>query len=285
MLIGHAVGSGITLKHLVYVQRIQRVGIVIPFQGAFHDLGVLGVQDFHVRSHHERFDPVAEIADEFAARIDDFELRVSAPGGDGFQPGFDGLPYPFNAFQLLRSRNGQAPHRCLMARGIHEADALGATFPEAHGYGGTAVAPSFGTAGFLQDMQVPEGRIVDAVREAAGGRLCERPDIELSHTVTVDGPAARHEEVTGCENGEIRPRSVRFGLRADGGVVVAGAVDEVPSLVFNAFTGLDHSGVPIPKIRDGADDKFGLTVRAIEPKDPVSRVVRGRAYDMDVEGT
>lgn len=107
MLVGHAVGGETALKHLVYVQRIQRVGIVIPFQGAFHDPGVLDAQDFHVRSRRKRFDPVAEIADEFAARIDDFEPRVPAPGGDGFQPGFDGLPCPFNAFQLLKNRNGR----------------------------------------------------------------------------------------------------------------------------------------------------------------------------------
>ena len=88
----------------------------------------------------------------------------------------------------------------------------------------------------------------------------------------------------GCENGEIRSRPVRFGLRADGGVVAADAVDEVPLLVFNAFAGLNHSDVPIPKIRDGADDELGLTVRAVEPKDLVSGVVRDRAYDMDVEG-
>ena len=114
--------------------------------------------------------------------------------------------------------------------------------------------------------------------------MCERPDIELSHAVAVGGLAARREEVTGCENGEIRSRPVRFGLRADGGVVAADAVDEVPLLVFNAFAGLDHSDVPIPKIRDGADDELGLTVRAVEPKDLVSGVVRDRAYDMDVEG-
>ena len=133
-------------------------------------------------------------------------------------------------------------------------------------------------------MQMPEGEIVDVVREAVGGHLCERPDIELSHAVAVGGLAARREEVPGCENGEIRSRPVRFGLRADGGVVAADAVDEVPLLVFNAFAGLNHSDVPIPKIRDGADDELGLTVRAVEPKDLVSGVVRDRAYDMDVEG-
>lgn len=143
-----------------------------------------------VRSRRKRFDPVAEIADEFAARIDDFEPRVPAPGGDGFQPGFDGLPCPFNAFQLLKNRNGQALHGCLTAREIHEADALGAAFPEAHGHGGTAVAPGFGAADFLWDMQMPEGEIVDVVREAVGGHLCERPDIELSHAVAVGGLAA-----------------------------------------------------------------------------------------------
>ena len=131
---------------------------------------------------------------------------------------------------------------------------------------------------------MPEGEIVDVVREAVGGHLCERPDIELSHAVAVGGLAARREEVPGCENGEIRSRPVRFGLRADGGVVAADTVDEVPLLVFNAFAGLDHSDVPIPKIRDGADDELGLTVRAVEPKDLVSGVVRDRAYDMDVEG-
>lgn len=68
-------------------------------------------------------------------------------------------------------------------------------------------------------------------------------------------------------------RPVRFGLRADGGVVAADAVDEVPLLVFNAFAGLDHSDVPIPKIRDGADDELGLTVRAVRAEG--SRV-RGR---------
>lgn len=94
---------------------------------------------------------------------------------------------------------------------------------------------------------MPEGEIVDVVREAVGGHLCERPDIELSHAVAVGGLAARREEVTGCENGEIRPRPVRFGLRADGGVVAADAVDEVPLLVFNAFGRARPLGCPDPE--------------------------------------
>lgn len=108
---------------------------------------------------------------------------------------------------------------------------------------------------------MPEGEIVDGVRETVGGHLCERSDIELAHAVAVGGLAARREEVPGCEHGEIRARPVRFGLRADGGVVAADAVDEVPFLVFNAFAGLDHSDIPIPKIGDGADDELGLSVR------------------------
>ena len=130
---------------------------------------------------------------------------------------------------------------------------------------------------------MPEGEIVNGVREAVGGHLCERPDIELAHAVPVGGLAARREEgARGCGTGKIRSRPVCFGLCADGGVVAADAVDEVPFLVFNAFAGLDHSDVPIPKIRDGADDELrplsgpSMKIRGL--------VVRDRAYDMDVEG-
>lgn len=182
-------------------------------------------------------------------------------------------PCPFNAFQLLKNRNGQALHGCLTAREIHEADALGAAFPEAHGHGGTRCSAGFRSRRFFVGYADARGRdsrccpgssrrsLVRATRHRVVARRRRRRS------------GRRREEVPGCENGEIRSRPVRFGLRADGGVVAADAVDEVPLLVFNAFAGLDHSDVPIPKIRDGADDELGLTVRAVRAEG--SRV-RGR---------
>lgn len=47
MLVGHAVGGETALKHLVYVQRIQRVGVAVPLQGTLHDPGIFDAQDFH----------------------------------------------------------------------------------------------------------------------------------------------------------------------------------------------------------------------------------------------
>ena len=38
MLVGHAVGGETALKHLVYVQRIQRVGVAVPLQGTLQQL-------------------------------------------------------------------------------------------------------------------------------------------------------------------------------------------------------------------------------------------------------
>lgn len=126
-------------------------------------------------------------------------------------------------------RNGRASTDAA-AREIPQGEnALGAAFPKPMGTG-SAVAPGFRPP-ILRDMQMPEGRDSRWCRETVSGHL---------RAIRYRAGARRRRRRSGRRRGtryeRVRARPARFGLRADGGVVAADAIDEVRSLSGTSLT-------------------------------------------------
>ncbi len=277
-----------TEEDLCGVEIVQGLRGVALFECLLGAAEVSGIEDFELGIGDECVEAVVQVADEVVRVVDDLEPGDGAFSGEFFDSIFDLVPVTGDTFEPLKGRDGDLSDMRGGGFGFEadEHDALLLVcLAEAHRDGGTAVADPIAAADDLGDMQVAERDIVEGRREDGRAHMRQGADVELAHTVTLDGLAAGGEEVAGSDDGEV---SVGLGSEVFGGigdlfVVIADAIQEVLFLILNGFARLCAADIAVAEEGDRADDQFRSAAGAMQQEDLIGRVGACASDDVDIE--
>ena len=250
-------------KHFVNVEVVQCFFRLCPFQHTVDDALVADADDVQHGAFNSAFQPIAQVADDFGAFVDDFQPDGFVFGGQFADACHEGIQIAADAFEPPEYGDAEGMDRRDGSLKFDEADAfLLPRFTEAHRKRGTAVPDGVGMVDGLRYMEMPQRDIVQIFREDAGGDVGKGTDVQFAYAVSVNGLAACGEEVSHRHDGNIAAEFLPFllGKRGDVCVMRADTFEQLFFFTVGAFTGFGCPDIAVAEIGDGTDDQFGIAV-------------------------